>query len=144
MIGKQMKADLHNHLGRNGANPGFDETIDLVYNKLGENFAFGICNSTPTDYRFENFVNQKGKYERVWLDDEKRFLLVPEKQIYVVGAEEVGTKQGHLVVAGMPSNKKIQKNDKTLSLEDALESAGDFNGIKIAAHPFSRDGLGNY
>ncbi len=143
-----IKADLHNHLGRNGANPGFDETIDLVYNKLGENFAFGICNCNCDidDNRFENFVSQKGgKYNREWLDDEKRFLLVPEKQIYVVGAEEIITKQGHLVVAGMPYGKNIQTNpDEMLSLEDALKSADDFNGIKIAAHPFSRDGLGDY
>jgi hypothetical protein len=140
-----IKADLHNHLGKNGANPGFDETIDLVYNKRGPNFIFGICNCTSVDYRFENFANQKGgKYERIWLDDEKRILSVPEKQIYIVGAEEVVTKQGHLVVAGMPSNKKIQKDNKSLSLEDALKSAGDFRGIKIAVHPFGREGISEY
>jgi len=139
-----IKADLHNHLGRNGKNPGFDETIDLVHKKMGDNSAFGICNCTSVDYRYEDFTNQKGKYERVWLDYEKRILFVPEKKIYIVGAEEVITSQGHLVVSGMPSNKKIQKSDKTLSLEDALKSANEFNGIKIAVHPFGWSGAGNY
>lgn len=139
-----MKIDLHNHLGRNGKNPGFDETINLVYNRLGNNSMFGITNCPSGDYRFENFTKQKGKYTHDWLDEEKRILFIPEKQIYIMGTEEVQTKQGHLLVAGMPSNKKIQKTDKTLFLEDALKSADDFNGIKIAVHPFSKDGLGNY
>ena len=39
-----IKVDLHNHLGSNGKNQGFDETIDLVYNKLGPNSTFGIAN----------------------------------------------------------------------------------------------------
>jgi len=139
-----MKVDLHNHLGRNGQNPGFDETINLVYSRLGNNSIFGVTNCTSGDHRFENFTNQKGKYTHDWLDEEKRILFVPEKQIYIIGTEEVQTKQGHLLIAGMPSDKKIQKTDKTLSLEDALTCADDFNGIKIAVHPFSKDGLGDY
>lgn len=140
-----MKIDLHNHLGRNGKNPGFDETIDIVHKRLGDNSAFGICNCTAGDYRYENFANQKGgKYSRNWIDKEKRILYVPEKQIYVLGCEEVQSKQGHLVVAGMPSNKKIQKTNKTLSLEDTLKSAHEINGINIVVHPFGKDGLGNY
>lgn len=140
-----MKADLHNHLGRNGKNPGFDETIDLVHKRLGGNSAFGICNCSSVDYRFEDFVNQKGgKYSRDWLDDEKNILFVPEKQIYIIGCEEVQPKQGHIVIAGMPSNQKIQKTDKILELEDVLKFADDFKGIKIAVHPFGRDGLTGY
>lgn len=139
-----MKTDLHNHLGRNGKNPGFDETINIVYNRLGNNSMFGVTNCTSGDYRFENFTKQKGRSERVWLDEEKRILFIPEKQIYIIGTEEVQTKQGHLLIVGMPSNKKIQKTDKTLSLEEALNRADDLNGIKIAVHPFSKDGLGDY
>ncbi len=139
-----MKVDLHNHLGKNGANPSFDETINLVYNKLGKDFVFGICNCTSVDYRFENFTNQKGEYERVWLDDKKRILFVPEKNIYIVGCEEILSKQGHLVVVGIPSKKKIQRDNKLLSLEDALKFADDIDGIKIAVHPFGKDGIGEY
>lgn len=140
-----MKVDLHNHLGVNGKNPGFDETINIVHKRLGNNSAFGICNDGYSDFRYENFANQKGgKYSRNWIDREKRILYVPEKMLYVMGVEEVESKQGHFLVAGMPANKKIQKTNKTLSLEDALKSADEINGINIVAHPFGRDGLGPY
>ncbi len=51
-----IKADLHNHLGSNGVNPGFDETINSVCDRLGPNSVFGIANSD--DYRYENFIEQ--------------------------------------------------------------------------------------
>ncbi|MDD5358175.1 MAG: hypothetical protein PHX80_03460 [Candidatus Nanoarchaeia archaeon] len=139
-----MNVDLHNHFGRNGKNPGFDKTIDLVSKKLGKDSVIGFTNCSSEDYRFENFVRQSGKYERVWVGDKNRILFVPEKQVYVIGTEEVITKQGHLLVAGTLAYNKIQKNDKSLSLEDALKSAEDFNGIKIAVHPFGWSGTGNY
>lgn len=140
-----LRTDLHNHLGRNGANPGFDQTIDLVYERLGPNSIFGICNDGYQDKRFEGFINQNGgKYERTWLDDKKTILSVPEKQIFLINVEEVETKQGHFINVGMPSDKKIQKTDMTLTLEDAIKAADDFGTIKITVHPFGRDGLGYY
>lgn len=142
---KKIKADLHNHLGKNGRNPGFDETIDLVHFKLGDGGIFGICNDGHTDFRYEDFINQGGgKYNRVELDKDKKVIYVPEKKISVVGVEEVESKQGHFIVVGMPQNKKIQTTKTTLSLEDALRKADDFNGIKIVVHPMGGEGLGEY
>lgn len=142
---RKVKTDLHNHLGKNGKNPGFDETIDLVHSRLGEGGIFGICNDGYVDFRYEEFVNQSGgKYERVKLDEDGRVIWVREKDIHIVGVEEVESKQGHFIVAGMPQNKKIQINAKTMTLEDALKKANDFNGIKIVVHPMGRDGLGKY
>lgn len=64
--------------------------------------------------------------------------------MYVVGTEEILTKQGHLLIVGIPSYENIQKDTRTLSLEDALKSADDINGIKIAVHPFGLSGIGEY
>ncbi len=140
-----MKADLHNHLGKNGANPGFDETIDIAYRRLGSNSMIGICDDGCDDYRREKFMNQSGgKYQRLWMNDKKSLMLVPEKMIYVVGVEEVEPKQGHIIVIGMPEGKKIWKNKTPPCLEDVLRQADDFNGIKIAVHPCGRDGLVSY
>jgi hypothetical protein len=140
-----MKADLHNHFGKNGTNPGFDETIDIAYRRLGPNSIIGVCNDGPDDYRFEKFVNQSGgKYGRFWLDDEKRIMLVPQKLIYIIGVEEVEPKQGHFIVVGMPQNQKIWKNKNPPCLEDALRQANDFNGAKVAVHPWGMEGLAPY
>ena len=137
-----IKVDLHNHLGKNGANPGFDETIDFVHKRLGNLGVFGICNDGPNDYRYQEFTSQgRGKYERVWIGDDKRVLFVPEKQIYVVGVEEVEPSQGHFLVVGMPSNEKIHKEKTAPKLEDALKQANDIRGIKIIVHPSGKDGL---
>ena len=89
-----IKIDLHNHLGKNGKNPGFDQTIDIAHKQLGNNGVFGICNDGPVDYRYQEFTTQGGgKYDRVWLGEDKRALFVPQKQIYVVGVKEIEPKQ---------------------------------------------------
>ncbi|MBU0894316.1 MAG: hypothetical protein KKF48_04520 [Nanoarchaeota archaeon] len=140
-----MNVDLHNHLGPNGTNPGFDETIDIAYSRLGDGGIFGICNDGPDDSRYEKFVNQKPeKYERIFTDDFKKYVYVPQKRISIVKVEEVEPREGHFLAVGMPSIKRIWKNKNPPSLEDALKSAEDFDAIKIIVHPFSRDGLGEY
>jgi len=132
-----MKADLHNHLGSNGANPGFDETIDLVYSKLGNNSAFGIANSD--DFRYEKFVGQKGKYERVSLD-KGRAVYVPEKKVLVVKCQEVFTKQGHILAISAPYGRNIfSKNAR-----HAIREAKDFDASLSAVHPFYQEGIGNF
>jgi len=141
----RIKIDLHNHLGRGGKNPGFDKTIDLAHSKLGYGGVFGICNDGPTDKRYEKFVNQKGgKYKRIFIDIDKSCVYVPEKEISVVKVEEIEPKAGHFLAVGMPSGKRIWKNKNPPSLEDALTAANDFETIKIAVHPFSKDGIGYY
>ena len=141
-----INIDLHNHLGRNGANPGFDETIDIAYNSLGQGGIFGICNDGPVDHRYENFINQEGgKYERVPTGDEKRAVYILNKDITVVGVEEVEPKQGHFLVVGMPENKKIWTDKNPPTLEDALKKADDFGyNARIVVHPIGNFGLADY
>jgi hypothetical protein len=147
MVNPTYKVDLHNHLGPYGRNPGFNNTINIASKHLGRNGVFGITNSSGpssidgADRRFQDFYDQREGYERDWVNDEHSIFFVPEKGIYVVGVEEVITREGHLVVAGMPFTKKIQQNNKTLSLEEALKRASDLNCIKIAVHPCGRDGI---
>jgi len=138
-----VKIDLHNHLGRNGANPGFDRTIDIAYKRLGPGGIFGICNDGPTDYRYQGFINQAGgKYERVIVGDknEKRAIYVPDKKITVVGVEEAEPREGSFICIGMPVNKKICYSE----LEDSLKVAEDLDTTRIIVHPFFRDGMGAY
>lgn len=143
-----VKTDLHNHLGRNGKNPGFDETIDIVHKRLGDEGVFGICNDGPTDFRYQEFVSQgKGKYDRIWIGEDKRVLFVPQKQVYVIGVEEVEPSQGHFLIVGMPYTKKMHTTKTIPKLEDTLKKADDITGginTKIVAHPFAREGQGPY
>ena len=132
-----IKADLHNHLGRNGANSGFDETIDIVHDNLGPNSIFGIANSN--DYRYEDFVEQSGEaYNREYIGDDKRAVYVPEKQMLVVKCQEMFTKQGHVLAIAMPHGKN---NIETTETKDAIKAAGDLGAILDVVHPLQlKDG----
>jgi len=136
------KVDLHNHLGRDGANPGFDETIDIAFKKLGEGGIFGICNDGPRDYRYEDFIEQgRGKYERVPLGEGSQAVYVPNKGIIVVGVEEVEPeKGGHFLCVGIPKGEKI----RTTNLEKALGRADSLKVGKVIVHPFEHGGFGPY
>ena len=132
-----MKADLHNHLGTNGANPGFDETIDLVHNKLGHYSMFGIVNSD--DSRYERFVEQRGKYDRQIIDGGKA-VYVPKRGVLVVKCQEMFTKEGHILAIATPYGKNV----KTKDAKDAIKEAKDLGGILSAVHPYYREGIGNF
>ena len=133
-----IKADLHNHLGKKGTNPGFDKTLDLVYKRLGPNSIFGIANFD--DFRYEEFIDQKGgKYERVPVSD-KRAIYVPEKNMLVVKCQEMLTKEGDVLAIAMP----YRKNIKTKNTKDAIIAANDLEAILDAVHPFYLDGVGNF
>ena len=132
-----MKLDIHNHLGSNGANPGFDETIDLVHSRLGDNSAFGIANSD--DFRYENFIEQKGKYERIYLDN-GRAVYVPEKKVLVIKTQEMFTKQGHILAIATPYHKNVKSKDA----KDAIKEAKDLGAILDAVHPFYFQGIGTF
>jgi hypothetical protein len=133
-----IKADLHNHLGSNGKNPGFDETIDLVYSRLGPNSAFGIADSD--DFRYENFIDQKlGKYDREKIENGKA-VYVSEKKVLVVKCQEMFTKDGHVLVIAFPPKKIV----KTKNTRDAIKLAKDYDGILSAVHPFYKEGIGKF
>ena len=132
-----IKADLHNHLGKNGDNPGFDETIDIVYDRLGPNSIFGIANSN--DYRYEKFLSQLGKYNRQGIGD-GRAVYVPEKGILIVKCQEIFTEQGDVLAIAMPYRKNIQTKDTC----DAIKATKDMGAILDAVHPFYIDGIGRF
>jgi hypothetical protein len=132
------KVDIHNHLGRNGDNPGFDKTIDIAYSRLGEGGVFGIANSD--DFRYEKFVEQKGgKYNRVPVSD-KKAVYVPERDMLVVKCQEMFTKQGDILAIAMPHGKEV----KTKNTRDAIMEALDLRAILDAVHPFYVDGIGRF
>jgi len=132
------KADIHNHLGRNGANPGFDETIDIAHARLGNGGIFGIANSD--DFRYEKFVEQKGgKYKRITVSD-KIGVYVPEKQMFVVKCQEVFSKQGHILAIAMPHGKNIASKEA----RDAIKEAKDLGAFLDAVHPFYVEGIGKF
>ncbi len=135
-----IKADLHNHLGKNGANPGFDETIDIFHGNLGPNSIFGIANSN--DYRYEDFIEQSGgKYNREHIGDDKRAVYVPEKKILVVKDQEMFTKKGHVLAIAMPYGRN---NVETTDTRDAIKAAKDLGAILDAVHPFYFEGAGKF
>lgn len=135
-----IKADLHNHLGKNGANPGFDETINIAYQRLGPRGIFGIANYN--DYRYEDFVDQPGgEYSREHVGYDMRAVYVPEKNMLVVKCQEMFTKQGDILAIAMPYRKK---NVETTDTRDAINEAKDLGAVLDAVHPFYIDGIGKF
>ncbi len=135
-----IKTDIHNHLGRNGANPGFDETIDMIYDRLGPNSIFGIANSN--DHRYQDFVNQGGgKYDRHGIEGGRAgAVYVPEKDMLVVKCQEMFTDQGDVLAIAIPFGKNVETTDT----RDAVKEAKDFGAILDAVHPFYTDGIGKF
>lgn len=132
------KADLHNHLGTSGSNPGFDETIDFVSEKLGEKIIFGIANSN--DYRFERFVEQTHrKYSKIFLKD-LRGVYIPEKEIIALKCQEIFSDQGHILAIGLPYNKNITSKNA----QEVIKESKDLGALLCAVHPFYYQGIGNF
>lgn len=138
------KADLHNHLrtSSNLKHEDFNLAIDIASKKLGkngkENSIFGLANFY--DKRYEQFIGLKG-YERTYVGENRTAIYIPEKKVLVVKAQEVPTKQGHVLVLGLGDNVHIKRY---ITLEDTLKEAEDKNGVIVADHPFFISGIGPY
>ncbi|MEK6913961.1 MAG: hypothetical protein AABW47_04815 [Nanoarchaeota archaeon] len=133
-----IKVDIHNHLGSNGDNPGFDATIDAVHKRLGDNSAFGIANSD--DSRYERFIEQSGgKYNREVIQN-GRAIYVPEKKVLVVKCQEMFTKDGHILAIATPYGRNV----KTKNAKDAIKEAKDLGAILDAVHPYYLSGIGDF
>jgi hypothetical protein len=131
------KADLHNHLGSHGSNPGFDETIDMIHSTLGDYCMFGIANSD--DKRYERFITQRGKYERaIFKRNLKDAVYVPEKKCLVIKCQEMFTEEGHILAIGTPFGYNI----KTKKAEEAIKESKSLGAILCAVHPFYYQGIG--
>jgi len=140
-----IKTDLHNHLktSRRWSEGDFNKAIEKASRRLGPGAIIGLVNFSDADSkddRYECFIGLPG-YERTPIGENQQGIYVPEKDIYVLKAQEVPTKQGHLLVAGLRRNVQL-KVDRTL--EDSIAEATDQGGIIIADHPFHLQGIGNY
>ncbi len=136
---QQSKVSLHNHLGRNGKNPGFDRTIDLIYNALGSKAVFGIGNCN--DFRYDEFITQKGNFEKVFIGenlDENIAVYIPNKEIMLIRGQEVFSDKGHFLVFG------YNYNIGSKTLDDALYQAVDNNAILGTDHRYYLGGLGKF
>jgi hypothetical protein len=143
MINKvTWKVDLHNHF-KDNQTPDFDKTADFLNNKFGDYFIVGIADSD--DFRYERFVEQKGKYERIyfggaWEGKAHRAIYVPEKKLIFVKCQESFTRRGHVLAIAMPYGQmKVIKNS-----EDAINYSKDLGGILDAVHPYAREGIGKF
>lgn len=140
---QKSKVSLHNHLGRNGRNPGFDKTIDIIYQGLGAKGVFGIGNCN--DFRYEDFINQSGgRYTRIFIKESGTITLspiavyIPEKEILLLRGQEVFSDKGHFLV--FCHEKNIEKK----ILEDCLNEATDNNAILGTDHRYYLGGLGKF
>jgi hypothetical protein len=92
------------------------------------------------DNRYELFSELEG-YRR---EDLGNALYIPQKEILIIKCQEVFTKEGDILVLGLPKNCQINYRIRKTKLEDALKQAKDYNGIVISCHPFFVQGPGNY
>ena len=136
----KSKASLHEHL-RTSSNlqpEDFNQAIDLAAARLGDHGIFALTNFE--DKRYEYFTSLPG-YSRDYIGENHSAIYIPEKQILVVKAQEVPTKQGHLLVLGLGIGENLKPNQ---TLEETIKQAIDHNAIKIADHPFFSHGIGPY
>ena len=133
-----VKADLHNHLRTRSDMHGlFNPAIDKTKKRLGAGGILGVVNFD--DRRYEDFVSQKGGYEREKIG--RNAIYVPEKDILVVKGQEVPTQDGHILVIGLNYGVNLERKR---SLKDTIANALDENGIIILDHPFYYEGAIDY
>ncbi|RMD66164.1 hypothetical protein D6817_04690 [Candidatus Pacearchaeota archaeon] len=131
------RADWHNHLRTYCMREGdLERAVDRARNALGEGGMLGVVNFA--DARYETLTKQNCSYER---QDFENAVYFPQFDLLLVKGEEIATAQGHLLVLGTRSNN-LPKH--FMSLEDTMKWARDNNGIAIADHPFSWQGLGEH
>lgn len=139
----KSRADLHNHLrtSSNIREQDFYRAIDLASQRLGEYGIFALVNFA--DKRYEHFIAQYNPKTctRQDIGEDRNAIYIPERKVLIVKGQEVPTKQGHLLVLGLPYNKHIKQHQ---TLEDTIKQAMDLNAIKIADHPFFKAGIGPY
>ena len=135
----KVKADLHNHLqssSRQWKEGDFDRLADITRERLGEGGIVGLVNFS--DNRYERMIRQGG-YARDYVDG--RATYVPSKDVLIVKGQEVPTKQGHLLVLGLPKNVYLKDGRE---VRDSIKEAADLGGVIGADHVYGKGGLGKY
>lgn len=137
-----IKADLHNHLRTSHNMQGLlVPTLRTAKRNLGAEGIVGIVNFSNfgNNCRYNQLLEQsKESFHTLDLD---RAFHIPEYNLTLIKGQEVPTKQGHLLVIGIPKNSHLE-DDK--DLDYSLKQARDLDTVIIADHPFSHGGLGNY
>ncbi len=136
----RMKADLHNHLRTSDRlyDEDFNRAVDKAQERLGYSSAIAMVNFA--DQRYEEFIALKG-YSRDYIGESKNAVYVPRKGVLFIKGQEIPTKQGHVLVLGLPAGKHL-KNGRPI--EDTLKEARDNNGITVIDHPFYIGSAGYY
>jgi hypothetical protein len=88
--------------------------------------------------RYGEFINQRG-IDRIFVAG-KRATYVPEVRMWVVGAQEIQAKDGHLLAIGTKYGSIV----KTTETRDAISAAKDLGGILGPVHLFYKWGMGPY
>lgn len=128
----KIRVDLHNHLSTFSYKGVFNKVINKASRELGSGGVLGVLDSynMKGDYdpRYERFSELPG-YERTNLGNA---IYVPEKNLLVVHGQEAETRQGHILIFGLPGDRQIKHNH----LEDVMEESVEENAILILDHPF--------
>lgn len=135
-----VKADLHNHLRTSSRvrSGDFNRVIDITSARLGEDAIIGIINRS--DQKYENLVNQKG-YDREVIEKNGSVVYVPEKKVYIIKGQEVLSREGSLLVLGVPKWAQLVEGN---SLENTIKEAQEKWGIAIANNMLHKNGIWNY
>jgi hypothetical protein len=135
----KSKASLHEHLRTSSdlKPEDFNRAIDVA-NRLGEYGIFAMTNFD--DIRYEHFTSLRG-YNRNYIGENQNAIYVPDKKVLVIKAQEVPTKQGHLLALGLGHSQHL-KSGRTI--EDTIKESMDLGALRIADHPFFAKGIGPY
>ncbi|MBW2977313.1 hypothetical protein KY331_00555 [Candidatus Woesearchaeota archaeon] len=137
---RKVNVDPHSHLMTCGElqRLGANRIVDTTREKLGPGGILSITNTR--DNRYERFVDNLKLGENYFWVNYENLLYFPEKDIWIVKAQEVNTLAGEILVVGMDYGEHI-KEDRTFKY--ALHMA-KYDGIErtitIIPHPFWRDG----
>lgn len=137
---RAIKADLHNHLRTTShwREGDFNRALDIAERRLGVGGVFGLVDFSDT--RYETFSELPG-YEREFVGEGQSAIYVPERAILIIRGQEVPTKQGHLLVLGLPKNVHLKERK---DLEETMKEARDNGGVLVADHGFYLEGIGPY
>lgn len=113
----------------------FNKTVDIIRKRLGPGGIIGLVNFE--DRRYEEFADSDG-YDRMNLGNAMHF---PEQDVLIIKGQEVPTREGHLLVIGVPQSVYLE-SDK--SLDYTLDEVKDIDALNGADHPENANGLGPF
>ncbi len=142
---RTVKSTPHNHLRTTDyiTEDDANSAVTIANERLGAGGVFGVINFNPSpnelDYRWRNFVKNLRNYDIIHT---KNGIYIEERDILVVKGQEVPTKEGyHVLLIGTCEDQNVTNNS---SLDDVLDEGDKFGAIKVADHPFHKNGIGDF